>query len=51
MVFEVLFDLRPSHFFGHHVIQLPMCDYASAGIAWSETNSFRVWFPQPLLLS
>ena len=51
MVFDVPFDVRPSHFFGHHVIQLPMCDYASAGNAWSDTNLFRVWLPQPLLLS
>lgn len=29
---------------------LIMCDYASAGTAWSTTNQYRVWLPQPLWL-
>ena len=51
MVFDVPFEYRPSHFFNHKIIYLPMCDYASAGNAWSEQNLFRVWLPQPLMLS
>ncbi len=29
---------------------LTMCDYASAGTAWSSANPYRVWLPQPLWL-
>lgn len=28
-------------------IQLPLCDYASAGNTWSEDSHFRLWLPQP----
>src|ERR1017187_3924840 len=51
MSFEVPFQVRPSHFFGHYTTNLALCDFASAGNAWSETNLYRVWLPQPLLLS
>ena len=50
MAFEVPFEVRPSHFFNHRQITLAMCDFVSAGNAWSETNLFRVWLPQPLFL-
>lgn len=30
--------------------QLILCDYASAGNAWSGDNLFRVWLPQPLFM-
>ncbi len=50
MAFEVPFEVRPSHFFNHRQITLSMCDFASAGNAWSEQNLFRVWLPQPLFL-
>ena len=29
---------------------LTLCDYASAGNAWSGENLFRVWLPQPLFM-
>jgi hypothetical protein len=51
MTFEAPFWVRPSHFFGHYTTNLALCDFASAGNAWSETNLYRVWLPQPLLLS
>ncbi len=50
MAFEAPFEIRPSHFFDHHTIQVPLCDFASAGNAWSEQNLYRVWLPQPLFL-
>lgn len=50
LAFAVPFDVRPKHYFGHHRITLPMCDYASAGNGWSGGNLFRVWLPQPLFL-
>jgi hypothetical protein len=34
----------------NHPISLAMCDFASAGNAWSEKNVYRVWLPQPLWL-
>jgi uncharacterized protein len=51
MAFEVPFQVRPSHFFGHYQTNLVFCDFASAGNAWSETNLYRAWLPQPLFLS
>ena len=51
MTFEAPFRVRPSHFFGHYTTNLVLCDFASAGNAWSETNLYRVWLPQPLFLS
>ena len=51
MAFEAPFRVRPSHFFGHYTTNLVLCDFASAGNAWSETNLYRVWLPQPLDLS
>jgi hypothetical protein len=30
---------------------LPLCDFASAGSGWSETNRYRTWLPQPLDLA
>ena len=27
-----------------------MCDYASTGNGWSETNLYRVWVPQPMFM-
>jgi DUF1680 family protein len=50
MAFEAPFEVRPTHYFNHHRVRLPLCDYASAGNAWSESNLFRVWLPQPLFL-
>ncbi len=50
MAFEVPFDVRPKHYFGHHQTTLAMCDFASAGNEWSSENLFRVWLPQPLFL-
>ena len=50
MAFDVPFEVRPTHYFGHHKIVLAMCDYASAGNGWSSDNLFRVWLPQPLFL-
>lgn len=50
MAFEVPFEVRPSHFFNHRQIRLVMCDFASAGNAWSEQNLYRVWLPQPMFL-
>ncbi len=51
MAFEVPFLYRHTHFFGHEVRPLIMCDYASAGNAYSEENLFRVWIPQPLFMN
>lgn len=51
MVFEVPFRVRPSHFYGHRTIHLTLCDFASAGNAFSEKNLYRAWLPQPLFLS
>jgi DUF1680 family protein len=31
-------------------VSLPMCDYASAGNAWTPENRFRTWLPQPLCM-
>jgi DUF1680 family protein len=50
MAFEVPFDIKPTHFFNHRQVMLPMCDFASAGNAWSASNLFRTWLPQPLFL-
>ncbi|WP_339204165.1 beta-L-arabinofuranosidase domain-containing protein [Paenibacillus sp. FSL K6-3182] len=50
MAFEVPFLIRPSHFVGHKESKLVMCDYASAGNEFSESNLFRVWLPQPLFM-
>lgn len=50
MTFYVPFEVRPYHFFRHHVEILRMCDYASAGNAWSAANLYRTWLPQPLYL-
>jgi uncharacterized protein len=51
MTFDTPFEVRPAHFFGHYTTNLTLCDFASAGNAWSATNLFRVWLPQPLFLS
>ncbi len=51
MAFEVPFLYRHTHFFGHEVRPLVMCDYASAGNGYSEENLFRVWIPQPLFMN
>jgi len=51
MAFEVPFLYRYTHFFGHQVRSLVMCDYASAGNGYSEENLFRVWIPQPLFMN
>lgn len=50
MAFDAPFEVRPSHYFKHHQIQLALCDYASAGNGWSSGNLFRSWLPQPLFL-
>ena len=51
MAFEVPFLYRYTHFFGHEVRSLKMCDYASAGNQYSEENLFRTWIPQPLFMN
>ncbi len=51
MTFNATFEVRPFHFYDHYTTNLTLCDFASAGNAWSETNLFRVWLPQPLFLS
>ena len=51
MAFEVPFQVRPSHFFNHHIKSLVMCDYSSAGNKWSENNLYRVWMPQPMYMN
>jgi DUF1680 family protein len=51
MTFEAPFQVRPSHFFGIYTTNLALCDFASAGNDWSETNLYRAWLPQPLYLS
>jgi len=51
MAFKVPFLYRYTHFFGHEVRHLLMCDYASAGNRYSEDNLFRVWLPQPLFMN
>jgi uncharacterized protein len=50
MAFEAPFEVRPTHFFNHSIIRVLLCDFASAGNAWSENNLYRVWIPQPLFL-
>jgi len=45
---DVPFEVRPSHFFNHHIVSQVMCDFASAGNGWSEKNLYRVWLPDPL---
>jgi DUF1680 family protein len=51
MAFDVPFEVRPSHFFGHRQVALGMCDFASAGNGWSCENLLRTWLPQPLYLA
>jgi hypothetical protein len=51
MTFEAPFQVRPSHFFGIYTTNLALCDFASAGNAWSQTNLYRACLPQPLYLS
>ncbi len=51
MAFEVPFLYRYTHFFGHEIRPLVMCDYASAGNRYSEDNLFRVWLSQPLFMN
>ena len=51
LAFEAPFEVHPSHFFGRYTTNLVLCDFASAGNAWSATNLYRVWLPQPLYLS
>lgn len=50
MVFDVTFLVRPWHFFQHHEKHILMCDFASAGNEWSNSNLFRAWLPQPLFM-
>ena len=44
----------PCEYHRVHIIKerhaLTLCDYASAGNAWSGDNLFRVWMPQPLFM-
>jgi DUF1680 family protein len=51
MAFEVPFLYRYTHFFGHEIRPLVMCDYASSGNQYSEENLFRVWLSQPLYMN
>lgn len=48
MAYRVRFLLRPTHFTGHQIKSVVMCDYASAGNRFAEDHLFRVWLPQPL---
>lgn len=47
MKFRVPFLRVPSHFVGHAAEYLVLCDYASAGNEYSETDLFRVWMQEP----
>jgi hypothetical protein len=47
MAFEVPFQTRPRQY-ASKLMKLVMCDFASAGNGWSDSNLFRVWLPQPL---
>ena len=47
---SVKFEVKPSHFFDHYTLTIPMIDYSSAGNAWGPENILRVWLPQPLYL-
>ena len=51
MAYEAEFLIRPTHFVGHRKKTITLCDYASAGNAFSENNTLRVWLPQPMLLN
>lgn len=51
MAFEVPFLYRYTHFFGHEIRPLVMCDYVSAGNRYSTDNLYRVWLPQPLFMN
>lgn len=51
MAFEVPFLYRHTHFFDHRKELLVLCDYASAGNAYSTENLFRVWIPQPVYMN
>jgi DUF1680 family protein len=51
MSFDVPFEVKPYHFFQHHIETLRMCDYASAGNAWSDENLYKTWLPQPMYLN
>ena len=48
---DVKTRVRPTHFTGHAVKTLTMCDYASAGNKYDKENLFRVWLPQPLSMN
>jgi DUF1680 family protein len=50
LAFDVPFEVKPYHFFQHHIEMLPMCDFASAGNDWGADNLYRTWIPQPLYL-
>ena len=47
MAFEVQSQTCPEGYVSKPM-KLVMCDFASAGNGWSESNLFRVWLPQPL---
>ncbi|MBZ4190894.1 hypothetical protein [Niabella beijingensis] len=49
MAFEVPFTDRPV-FHIHREKKIIMCDYASAGNQWNDSNFYRVWLPQPLYM-
>lgn len=49
MAFEAPFESHPIHV-KFEPASLVLCDYASAGNQWSETNLYRTWLPQPLFL-
>lgn len=49
MAFEVPFQTRPATYVWKPT-KLIMCDFASAGNSWSESNLYRVWLPQPTFL-
>ena len=51
MAFKAQFKVLPTHVFDHHHVTLTLCDFTSAGNAWSDDNLYRVWLPQPLLLT
>ena len=49
MAFKVPFEIHTAHVFKTQTTLL-MCDYSSAGNAFSAQNLFRTWLPQPLSL-
>lgn len=48
LAWKVDFLERPIHFWGHRVVPLVFCDYASCGKDFEPDRAIRVWFDDPL---